>query len=207
MNNPWNEISLEDYENHMKLDSVFQLQTLGRMMKEQFYDYPVKEIMILGIAGGNGLEHVNTEKLNRVYGVDVNGEYLKKCTERFPKLKDVFVPVCCDFADKNIVFPIVDMVIANLFIEYVGVECFAEKIAEIAPKYISAIIQLDKNETFVSDSPYINAFDGLETIHYQIDKNQLISSLENKSYKSIFEKIDNLPNGKQFIRLDFISNN
>ncbi len=52
MKNPWEEISLTDYENHMKLDSVMQLQTLNEMMKGQFETYPVSSVMVLGIAGG-----------------------------------------------------------------------------------------------------------------------------------------------------------
>ena len=53
--NPWNEIKLDDYENHMSLDSVNQLQTMNAMMKEQFEAYPVETSMVLGVAGGNGL--------------------------------------------------------------------------------------------------------------------------------------------------------
>lgn len=59
MKNPWEEIPLADYENHMKLDSVRQLQALNEMMKGQFDIYPVSSVMILGIAGGNGLEQVH----------------------------------------------------------------------------------------------------------------------------------------------------
>ena len=33
MNNPWEEVSLDDYENHMSLDSVKQLQTMNISMK------------------------------------------------------------------------------------------------------------------------------------------------------------------------------
>ena len=33
MANPWEEISLSGYENHMKLDSVMQLQNMNQMMK------------------------------------------------------------------------------------------------------------------------------------------------------------------------------
>ena len=58
MKNTWKEISLTDYENHMKLDSVMQLQVMNEMMKGQFYTYPVSSIMIFGTAGGNGLEHI-----------------------------------------------------------------------------------------------------------------------------------------------------
>ncbi len=32
MKNPWEEISLTDYESHMQLDSVMQLQVLNEMM-------------------------------------------------------------------------------------------------------------------------------------------------------------------------------
>ena len=70
MSNPWQNINLEDYENHMKLDSVMQLQSMNEMMNEQFYTYPVKTIMILGIAGGNGLNHIRPGKIEKVYGVD-----------------------------------------------------------------------------------------------------------------------------------------
>ena len=71
MNNPWKSISLSDYENHMAMDSVQQLQAMNQMMKGQLNQYEVQSAMILGIAGGNGLEHVDTEKLNKVYGVDI----------------------------------------------------------------------------------------------------------------------------------------
>lgn len=55
--NPWQKITLDTYENHMQLASVMQLQALNTMMKEQLASYPVTSVMILGIAGGNGLEH------------------------------------------------------------------------------------------------------------------------------------------------------
>ena len=86
MKNPWEEISLTDYENHMRLDSVMQLQAMNEMMKGQFETYSVSSVMILGIAGGNGLEHIAKNKFERVYGVDVNSDYLKETTRRYPDL-------------------------------------------------------------------------------------------------------------------------
>lgn len=71
MKNSWEDIPLDDYKNHMNLDSVMQLQAMNEMMKGQFDTYPVSRVMILGIAGGNGLEHIKKDKLERVYGVDV----------------------------------------------------------------------------------------------------------------------------------------
>ena len=83
MNNPWEEISLNDYENHMSLDSVKQLQAMNSIMKEQFEAYPVSTAMVLGVAGGNGLEHVSIDKFRTVYGVDINGDYLRAVSERY----------------------------------------------------------------------------------------------------------------------------
>lgn len=87
MSNPWEEIPLDDYENHMKLDSVMQLQALNEMMKGQFAAYPVSSVMIFGIAGGNGLEHIRREQFERVYGIDINTSYLQEVVRRYHALE------------------------------------------------------------------------------------------------------------------------
>ena len=91
MVNPWKEISLSDYENHMSLDSIRQLQSLNLTMKEQLDDYDVKTVMIIGIAGGNGLEHVKTNKYCKVLGVDINEDYLTVVKARYKDLAGVLV--------------------------------------------------------------------------------------------------------------------
>lgn len=203
MRNPWNFIALDDYENHMKLDSVYQIQMMSKIMKDQFYTYSVDEMMILGIAGGNGLEHVDKNKFRKIYGVDVNKNYLEECMHRFTELGQIFVPVCADFADCECLIPSAELVIANLFIEYIGVDCFADRIKQIGPVYLSSVIQADEGELFVSDSPYMKAFDGLESIHHQIDRDELINAMGKQGYINIFEGTEDLPNNKRLIRLDF----
>ena len=84
MLNPWEEILLDDYEKHMQLDTVMQLQAMNKMMKGQLGAYSVSSVMILGIAGGNGLEHIRKNKYRRVYGIDVNSSYLKEAARRYP---------------------------------------------------------------------------------------------------------------------------
>ena len=98
MNNPWIDIDLNSYENHMSLENVRQLQTMNQMMKEQFSVYDVESIMVLGIAGGNGLEHIDRKKIKCVYGVDINPEYLNECSKRYNALDSIFKPVCADLS-------------------------------------------------------------------------------------------------------------
>ena len=66
MKNPWEAISLSDYENHMSLDSVMQLQALNELMKGQLEDYPAPRVMILGVAGGTGRAHIRKNRFEKV---------------------------------------------------------------------------------------------------------------------------------------------
>lgn len=52
--NPWREIRLSDYESHMRLDSVQQLQTMNKMMRRQFSLCSADTVMILGVTGVMG---------------------------------------------------------------------------------------------------------------------------------------------------------
>lgn len=203
MSNPWENINLSDYENHMSLDSVYQLQSLSEMMREQFYTYDVNSIMILGIAGGNGLEHIDSSRIKEVYGVDVNKNFLEECERRFPELKGVFTPVYANLLDANLQLPTAQLMIANLLVEYIGYECFGKVVSLVKPEYVSCIIQINTGESFVSDSPYLHAFDCLDEVHHQMTENDLIACMKECGYELKQMREKELPNGKKFVRLDF----
>lgn len=203
MGNPWEKIDLSDYENHMSLDSVFQLQTMNQMMKEQFYAYPVKSVMILGIVGGNGLEHINRQTIDKVYDVDINESYLNACKVRYPKLQGIFETIHADLTKSTKALPCADLIIANLFIEYIGYECFLKVVEQVEAKYVSCIIQVNTDLSFVSDSPYIHTFDRLQEVHHQMEEEALIHVMSKVGYKKMEHRERNLPNGKKLVRIDF----
>lgn len=203
MKNPWEEIALADYESHMKLDSVMQLQALNAIMKDQFRQYPVETAMVLGVAGGNGLEHADPGKIRRLYGVDVNRGYLKACAARHAGLKGVLECVCADLTAEDCVLPHAELVIANLLIEYIGYDCFRRAVAQIRPDWVSCVIQINTGGGFVSDSPYLHAFDGLEQIHHQMGEAELTAVMERAGYRLIGAAAQPLPNGKKLARLDY----
>lgn len=118
MKNPREEIPLSDYESHMRLDSVMQLQAMNEMMKGQLESYPVSSVMILGVAGGNGLEHIQKGRLEKVYGVDINAAYLQAVKARYPDLKGLLECLRINLIDEAEKLPKADLVIANLLIEY-----------------------------------------------------------------------------------------
>ena len=204
MNNPWEEIKLDDYENHMKLDSVMQLQTMNSMMKDQFEAYPVSTAMVLGIAGGNGLEHVSCSKYQTVYGIDINEDYLKAVRERYADLSGVLRCLRIDLINEPDDLPHAELVIANLLIEYIGYDAFKKAVQKIAPSYVSCVIQINTGDgQWVSDSPYLHAFDRLDEVHHQMAEDELIGHMNEAGYSLILQSRETLPNGKALVRLDF----
>lgn len=204
MRNPWEEISLETYENHMSLDSVKQLQTMNQMMRDQFEAYPTRAVMILGIAGGNGLEHISKEQFEIVYGVDINKEYLNEVHDRYVHLEGLLKCLHIDLTREADQLPQAELVLANLLIEYIGYPAFQEVIQQIAPEYVSCIIQINTDEeVWVSESPYIHAFDGLDRIHHQMGEDRLIEAMEEIGFENVLQSSEALPNGKKLARLDF----
>lgn len=204
MSNPWNDIDLTAYENHMSLEHVYQLQTMNEMMKEQFDSYPVETVMILGIAGGNGLEHIAPHQFHSVYGVDINPDYLNECRQRYPVLADTLHLICADLLDENVRLPRAELLVANLLVEYIGYECFQKIVKLVNPQVVSCVIQINTETSFVSDSPYLHVFDRLEEVHHQMEERALVDCLLEIGYTQKQVKNKALPNGKKLVQLDFI---
>lgn len=204
MSNPWNDIPLSDYENHMSLDSVHQLQAMNSIMRDQFEAYPVDTAMVLGVAGGNGLDHVRTDKYKKVYGVDINCDYLKVVRERYSSLEGVLECLQIDLINEYDKLPNSQLVIANLLIEYIGYEAFMKAMMRVRPLYISCVIQINTDEAaWVSDSPYLHAFDRLDEVHCQMEEQALTDAMEKTGYRKILVQSNPMPNGKALVRIDF----
>lgn len=204
MDNPWKEVALSDYENHMSLSNVGQLQTLDMIMAQQFSAYPVKSVVILGVAGGNGLGNLAAiPSIEAIYGVDINAGYLEASSGRYPQLKGRYTPVLADINADCSHLPSADMVIANLFIEYVGCDNFVKAVKKIDPGFISCVIQVDPAESFVSDSPYTEKLEALSSVHDTVDADLLTEKLGQAGYTVVSDSSTPLPNGKIFRRIDY----
>ncbi len=204
MSNPWEEISLDDYEKHMSLDSVRQLQALDSIMKEQFAAYPVETSAVLGIAGGNGLEHIDTNKFRTVYGIDINADYLRAVSQRYTQLSGVLECLHIDLMNEVEKLPQTQLLIANLLIEYIGYRAFQKAVLQTAPLYVSCVIQINTDEEqWVSESPYLRAFDRLDEVHHQMEEKALTAAMNDIGYSLILQETYPLPNGKALVRLDY----
>src|SRR5579885_3084033 len=87
MVNPWLRIPLSDYEAHMDSAEVRQLGALSELFSEALRRCRPESVAILGIAGGNGLEHVEGSVTRRIVALDVNPAYLDAVRERCSSLR------------------------------------------------------------------------------------------------------------------------
>lgn len=203
MQNPWIFIPLKDYEDHMQRKNVFQAQTLSERMRLRFADTQISSIIILGIAGGNGLEHASPH-VKSIVGVDINADYLADCKTRFASLDKRLQLICADLSDPHLQLPPCDLMTADLLIEYIGLSSFASLIARSRPMRISCTIQSDgKTDGFISESPYRDRLDALRTIHSLIGSNELCETMARLDYILKKKTSVDLPNGKSFLCLDF----
>lgn len=201
--NPWEDVMLTDYEAHMSLPQVRQLQILNEIMEKQLTEIRAETVAILGVASGNGLEYVDRKKFKTVYGIDVNKSFLQECDRRFQHLKGCLVLKEMDLLQLEQRLPDVEYVIANLLIEYIGIQNFVRQIEHAKPNWVSCVIQENLGEGFVSRSPYAQAFEDISVLHSDIEEGPLVLKMEEAGYSLMEIETIALPNNKQFVKIEF----
>lgn len=114
--------------------------------------------------------------------------------------------LCINLIDEVDKLPKADMIIANLLIEYIGYECFQNAIQQVNPQFVSCIIQIDVEDNWVSDSPYLHVFDGLGQVHHQMEEHTLAEAMLAVGYHAVKTLERMLPNGKKLVQMDFERN-
>jgi hypothetical protein len=204
MENPWLDISLKDYEEHMASADVFQLQCLNRIVKEQLR-YRKPFVAVLGAAGGNGLEHILPAGVETVYALDINEKYLMACRERYAFLKQRLQTIRCDLSVADMALPFSNILICNLIVEYLGLDAFAELLKRNMHnlEIVSVVLQKDRGRSFVSESSSAVRLKALDALHSVIDETELGAKLAKAGFVKLLRKTYPLPNGKEFVRIDY----
>jgi hypothetical protein len=142
--NPWLALPLEDYEGHMGSAAVNQLVPLAGLFRDALARLRPRSVAVLGVAGGNGLEHVDGTLTTRVVAVDLNQAYLDATKARFPDLRGLEL-YCTDLtADQPLDVDPVSLVHAALVFEHAGIErCLEHAVSLVARGgHLSVVLQL-----------------------------------------------------------------
>jgi hypothetical protein len=208
MDNIWNTIPLEDYEQHMQHETVGQLHLLNNLTKKYLEKVSPDIALFLGIAGGNGLEHIKNNITSQVYGIDINQSYLNETKKRFQgKIQNLNLINLDISSKKNEVITKANLIWAALIFEYVDMETCFEFINNNIIENGHLIITIQENNGVSSVSQT-----GIETIKSAGKIFSLIkeSELMTKADKFGFIKLDYeeniLPNKKSLKTYSFTKN-
>lgn len=99
----------------------------------------------------------------------------------------------------------VDLLIANLIVEYVGAEEFVAFAGVNADSIgvLSCVIQRNDAAGFVSSTQYASSFDALASVSSVIDPEALVSMMSRAGLIALLRREYPLPNGKTLVRQDF----
>lgn len=184
---------------------VGQLQQLHDITAEQLAAYPCRTVGVLGIAGGNGLDLIDSQTTDAVFGYDVNADYLAVCEARYRDDLGDRLHLIETSIDRSLRIEPVDLLIANLIIEYVGLDefvCFAAANAD-SIGVLSCVIQRNDAAGFVSSTDYTSSFDALASVSSDIDPETLKTAMSEAGAVAIGGSDYRLPNGKTLTRQDF----
>ena len=214
--NPWHDIAVEDYDAHMGHENVRQLAALSAIVKEQLETIPPAmrskaEIAILGVANGNGLEHILPLGIGKAIGIDINLRFLMACRMRYAVLGKRLVLRQMDLAGETAaaadILRDTDMIIANLLIEHIHLQNFMALIHALPPKKrtISCVIQVNPDGAIASRSGHEQAFADVVSAMEEAEELAITAAMDNSGYVRQQRLVYPLPNGKSFIRLDYSS--
>ncbi len=197
MANPWLSIPLQDYESHMGRDNAQQLSVLSELFKRALDICVPDSVAVLGIAGGNGLEHVNHATIRRVVGFDINARYLDEVGRRFGTYPNLELH-CVDLSEGELGIPPAALVHAALFFEHTGLGgALDNALSLVAPEdRLSVVLQLpDHQQQNVTPTAYASmqtlaeGFSLVDTSHFR-------GVLEKRGFRLVQEEFRPLPTGK-----------
>ncbi len=197
MSNPWLTVPLSEYEQHMSSAEVLQSGALSDLFAEALGLCRPLSVAVLGIAGGNGLDHIRYSSVtSRVVGLDLNPAYLEAVRERYSHLPGLELH-CVDLSVQHIELEPVQLVHAALVFEHAGVDCCLENaISMIVPGgNLSVVLQLttESGQSIASRFPSIQ---NLKSVFSPIDPEWLRESLVGRGFRLRRQTTRALPAGK-----------
>jgi SAM-dependent methyltransferase len=197
--NPWLALPLEDYEGHMGSAAVNQLAPLADLFGEALARLRPRSVAVLGVAGGNGLEHVDSTLTTRVLGIDVNPAYLAATKQRFPDLRGLELH-CADLQHDLLDVEPVALVHAALVFEHAGTErCLDNAVSLVSGGgHLSVVLQLpSEDQPVVTPSPFAS-MESLAGDFTFVDPHQLRRLLAQRELRLTHQSRLTLSTGKAF---------
>lgn len=203
--NPWLNIPLKDYEYHMAHPLVGQSILLNSLTKKYLDKIRPEAAVFLGIAGGNGLEHIDIDITKSVIGIDINQDYLNTTLKRYKNTIASLQLMNLDIVKNSVRICMVDFVWAALVMEYTGID----KVLDFCTNNLRIdghlVVSIQSNNNKQSVSPTgIESVKKAEEIFSIVNPEELLSKAAETGYRLIAREENSLPNGKSIITFHLV---
>jgi 2-polyprenyl-3-methyl-5-hydroxy-6-metoxy-1,4-benzoquinol methylase len=204
--NPWLNIPLEDYERHMSHHLVGQAMLLNSLTKKYLDEIKPETVVFLGIAGGNGLEHIDNNITKSVYGIDINPDYLDTASVRYKQTIPSLQLMNLDIVKNPETICQADFIWAALVLEYTGIDKVLEFCTNNIRKDGHLVVSIQSNNNIQSVSPTgIESVKKAGEIFSIVNPDDLRSKAAEAGYRLIAKEENVLPNGKSIITFHFVT--
>jgi len=197
MSNPWLTVPLSEYEQHMSSAEVQQSGALSDLFAEAIGRCRPFSIAVLGIAGGNGLDHIDSSITARVVGLDLNPLYLEAVRQRYSHLPGLELH-CVDLSEQHVELEPVQLVHAALVFEHAGVDCCLENATSMVLPggNLSVVLQLPTETGQTVGASQFSSIQNLKSHFSLISPAWLCESLAGRGFRLIHQTTRALPAGK-----------
>jgi hypothetical protein len=200
----WNNISLSDYEKHMQHETVGQMKLLSVLTKKYLQKYTPSNVLFLGVAGGNGLEHIDANKTGSVVGVDINDNYLEETRNRFGRKIKQLRLINANIGTSGESFTKSDFVWAALILEYTDISKAFQFIANNISDSANVMITIQSNNGLQSVSQTgVESIKLVGQIFRLVDKSELLKVADSCGFTKVDFEENVLPDNKSFQTFTF----
>ena len=203
--NPWLDIDISDYVNHMSSSEVGQYALINECFRHLIQKYNSEFIFVPGCTIGNGFEHIDWNKIEKITALDINPEFLNILGNRFPGERKLEI-VNTDFLNYNSNKNKYDLIFVALLFEYVSLSSALTKIKNMMKEssILFSIIQLpDENQSKVSKSKY-KSLEKLGPYISLITVDEFEKELNESGFCIKWSEQRKLVNGKSFLLAEVV---
>ncbi len=178
---------------------VQQATALSDLFAEALALRKPASVAILGVAGGNGLDRIDSNLTKRVVGVDINPAYLDSARRRFSHLAGLELHAI-DLSEQVLQLPPVELVHAALIFEHAGTgRCLDNALDLVASGgACSIVLQLPATDAQEVGRSGFASIQRLASNFSLIDTNHLCQILGQRAFALAHQATRSLPGGKGF---------
>jgi trans-aconitate methyltransferase len=201
MQSPWLTIPLADYEAHMSLPVVGQSQMLAEQLAKLIAQHAPTSVAVIGCAGGNGLEGLESTCVERAVAIDINPEYIAACRSRHAKRLANLELHCADIESRRLQFEPVALIYAALIFEYADVAATLRTLQRnLQPGgTLAALLQLAHAERRAITPTVYRSLNALEPAFKLVAPAELRAAASVAGFEFEYSSRVDLPSGKQFL--------